>query len=542
LRTAFTPAASVEFNRTVMTTPPRLRLALVIPGAVSLGAYEAGVLAALLGLIRESGGAIVVDTIVGASAGAITGTILAHSLLTGADARHLEELWLEQTSIENLLRGRRARGRAPAPLHASVLERWASEAIGAGAEDGGQAEPIVLVTSITNLRGVRYRIARLEDERAHVDADTYRDARAFVLSAGTDAEGWRSAIGAAIASAANGMAFGPVKLRRRRSEYPRSVQWDGEAEQEFWYTDGGTVFNVPLGFALDAVFDPDAVLERDAAAALGRERTGDTRLFVLVHPHPTSPPKQWPPDGGTPSFFGASVRAFNASRAQSIYDDLRRMEKTNTRIATRVDLQSALLTALPREGGDGQAGDGLRAALAAAAERAMARKAGVRSAISGRDVADEHASLEARVAARSPGAMNVFDLVDFLLDEATGTGGKQSARLDVVSPEIDAPGVDATTLLAGEPLGHFFGFALRRARESDFGLGHRNMQTWWRGYASEDGTDPALAKLAVPDHPLARRPAEGGLSTRDVPTGRRLVLGVRLAGRYARELARTIVR
>ena len=92
------------------------RIALVIPGAVSLGAYEAGALTALLRLIRASGGAIVVDTIVGASAGSVTGALLAHALLTGRGDEDLEDLWVRQTSITNLLAGKGAPGRPRAPL------------------------------------------------------------------------------------------------------------------------------------------------------------------------------------------------------------------------------------------------------------------------------------------------------------------------------------------------------------------------------------------------------------------------------------------
>jgi predicted acylesterase/phospholipase RssA len=54
-------------NRTVDRTEPALRIAL--------GAYEAGALTA-----RASEGRIVIDTIVGASAGSVTGALVAHAL------------------------------------------------------------------------------------------------------------------------------------------------------------------------------------------------------------------------------------------------------------------------------------------------------------------------------------------------------------------------------------------------------------------------------------------------------------------------------
>jgi len=47
----------------------KLRIGLTISGAVSLGAYEGGALAALLVAVQEMQGAVVVDAITGASAG-----------------------------------------------------------------------------------------------------------------------------------------------------------------------------------------------------------------------------------------------------------------------------------------------------------------------------------------------------------------------------------------------------------------------------------------------------------------------------------------
>src|SRR5258705_260935 len=82
-----------------MPAVPELRLALVVPGAASLGAYEAGALTALLRIVRASGGRVVVDTIVGASAGPVGGAVLGPARRRG---------------LRGAVRAARARGRLPA--------------------------------------------------------------------------------------------------------------------------------------------------------------------------------------------------------------------------------------------------------------------------------------------------------------------------------------------------------------------------------------------------------------------------------------------
>ena len=61
---------------------PKLRLSLTIPGAVSLGAYEGGALAALILAARTLGEEnVLIDTIASASAGSITALLTARALL-----------------------------------------------------------------------------------------------------------------------------------------------------------------------------------------------------------------------------------------------------------------------------------------------------------------------------------------------------------------------------------------------------------------------------------------------------------------------------
>jgi len=502
---------------------PSVRLALVIAGAVSLGAYEAGALTALTRLIRESKGAIVVDTIAGASAGSITAVLLAHALLTGAGEDDLQELWVTLTSIDTMLKGRPKPGRPPAPLSTRLLEDWAA---GAVARRGTpiQTEPIATVLSVTNIRGLRYRIAQGISGRT-VPADTFRDARTFLLTPDTD---WAGPIETALASAANAFAFAPVQMERRREEYPSEVEFPA-TRAAFWYTDGGTVYNEPLGFAIDAINDPGSL-------RIDRERPqGGERLFLLVHPDPSSPPAMWPVGGGRPTFRAASLRSWlKLAMSQSLLDDLRRMEKTNSRIVARWQVQTALSTLL----GDVPA-EQASAMVRSMSANAVRRKVVVRG-ITGRALDERLQRLvDAVEGAGTLDGGTMMELLDFTLDEATGTGFKEVFDVEVVSPELDPSGRSPHDLLAGEKMAHFFGFALVAARESDFGLGYTHFRLWWERFASQPPPGwPALPALGIPPHPLEAKATGGELGLASLGLWRKLWLGLRLGIRYVREMVR----
>ncbi len=508
---------------------PQVRLALVISGAVSLGAYEAGALTGLLRLIRASNGSIVVDTIAGASAGSITGLILAHALLSGAGEDDLEELWVRLASIETMLKGRAKPGRPSAPLTTTALEDWAAGALARSGPQPIQTEPIAMVLSITNIRGLRYDLAQAIPGRT-VQADTFRDARAFLLEQGVN---WADPMQTALASGANAFAFAPVRLDRHRSEYPPSVEFPKGDPAHFWYTDGGTVYNEPLGFAIDAITDPDALqVQRPPQRLVDPD---GKRLFLLVHPDPSAPPEVWPPGGGDPTFRSASLRAMTKlAPSQSAFDDLRRLEKTNSRILARWQVQAALTTLLGRL--SAEEGSEVVRRMAGVTVR---RKVVVRS-LTGGEIGADLQALAAAVDATEPlDPATMFSLVDVALDEASGTGSKDIIDVEVVSPELDLEHRRPHDILAGEKMGHFFGFALSAARESDFGLGYGHFRLWWEAFRAmpPEGWQ-ALPGIPVPAHPLEEKATGGELSLKDIGTWTKLRLAVRLGWRYLREVLR----
>lgn len=494
-----------------MTEGSPLRVALVLPGAVSLGSYEAGALTALLKLVRASNGRIVVDTVVGASAGSVTGLLFAHALLTDkASDDNLRQLWVEQASIQNLLKGGYGPGQARGPLSTRRLERWADRVFESDASRAAATEPIAYVASLANLRGMRYGIAQARGRVVH--ADTFRDAKAVMLASAADCV---AAMPAAVASAANAFAFPPVLLRRHKAEYPANVALsEDEAARGFWYTDGGTVYNMPLGFALEAVFKPDEL-------QIDREPTLGPRLVVLVHPHPSEPPAQWPTDDPIPAFVRTGIRALNMSREQSMFDDLRRLEKTNTRIRAKSALGDTLRQLL-----NGPGGEQLAESLHALGRERLARRE----------------RIKAQIAQSPPAPVGEPDEpaveIDRLLDEIAGTRGKGLADVHFVSPDLDPSHRHPAELLAGERLGHFFGFAHKGARESDFGLGYYHLRVWWESLP--DTADAEIAAL-LPSINLEHHDLEhhGHTASKvgpwSLPRRTLVLLGLRLGFRYLSE-------
>jgi hypothetical protein len=504
--------------------PPRatatepLRIGLIVAGAVSLGSYEAGAMTALMNLVRGSDGQIVIDTIVGASAGSISGLLLAHALLRGERSPTQLDLWVEKTDMRVLLKRRPIAGRPRGPLSPADLLDWAAQQL-RDAPGGIQREPIAVVMSIANLQGLSYRMA-MQSHEEPVRADTFRDAIAFWLTPDTEDEVWSEAMDAAEASSAHAFAFSAVRLARERSDYPPEVVIES-TQPRFWYTDGGTVYNEPFGLALDAVYSP-----HDLGPHIPeRETANESRLFLLVHPHPADPLSPWPPGGSQPLFAQSSLRAFNMQRAQSLYEDMLKLEKYNGRVRWRARIEQAMSNA------GLESADWVRTIADEAASERAARRAKTKggSEPSGPDTAPERSNIAT------------------ILDAATGTAGKRLAWVEVVSPDIDArvrtEGATMSQLLAGERLGHFLGFAAQEARRSDFRLGYENLATWWRGDDTLEGFRGKcdLPALDVPPHECSRWPWKGDFSLADVPWTTRTWWSIVLLRRYFQE-ARALLR
>jgi predicted acylesterase/phospholipase RssA len=437
----------------------KLRIGLTISGAISLGAYEGGGLAALLVAVQEMRGAVVVDAITGASAGAITSVLTARCLVRGCDpVEAMKTSWVDLPDLKRL----KARDRR-SPLSAEVLADGARELLGTGAgglTDGPpekqQAEEVRLALTMASLGGYHYRIKALEQGTV-VGAITYVDWAEFRLRRETSAVEWGSAAEMALASAANAIGFPPKLVKRSAEDIERARRagvMNPPDPNGAWYTDGGTVDNEPFGRLLDLLGDDDV----------------DRRLLILVHPTPTRTPRPslWTDPNRQPRWTRTGLRANNIKGEQSIYDDLRRLEKTNTRLLWTREASERIAAMLER---------------VSTAESRAAIRAELEDIID--DLQEKHVTLNRQIERSDPepetridGGEDLADLLTTVIRRATGLAGKRPVNVEVVTPDLDPSSAPADQLLAGERLGHFFGFLDVKFRRSDFALGYRNMQVF----------------------------------------------------------------
>ncbi len=260
----------------------KLRLSLTIPGAVSLGAYEGGALAALVVAARTLGEeTILIDTIASASAGSITGLLTARALLRGCDpVALLTKAWVENVSFDTL-----KSKDTQSPLSAEALDAMANQVLGQGgvpegAQSTWQSEPITLSMAVNTLAGFTYEIANLTRDTS-VSASTFLDFYTVKLDNTDDASVYLTHAQGAIASGSNAMGFPPKLLNRKadQAEYGR-----------------GRSGRFPRGRA-DLVHRRRHGRQRAPGADHRHRRRGHQRRRPPLPPHPHGPGRTHVPDG-----------------------------------------------------------------------------------------------------------------------------------------------------------------------------------------------------------------------------------------------------
>jgi predicted acylesterase/phospholipase RssA len=465
-------------------------MALTMSGAIALGAFEGGALAALLAAVQAANekqpGALRVDAIAGASAGSITAVLAARTLLAGLDpVATMYGAWVSAPQLRDL------RDKSASPLSVEHV-RAQAERLLAGEQNPKciQGAAIRVHMALGCLRGLDYRIGRVGGPP--VPANTYIDWAEWLID-GNKPIGWYTSengpIDAALASGAHAAAFPPCGLDRSAPDiqavYARNGVEGFPPSKFLWYTDGGTIDNEPLGRALDIAQEQDASAD---------DPLGDAaRLHLLLTPDPARPRTGndvWSTRSPAPSWAMTGLRAVKLLRVQRLYDDLRRVEKLNSRIAWTRQLEATLLPLL-EDGGD-------------AAPALEAFIAGVHADKAALDGPDRSLTITAEPNTEFAATLReAFDL-------ATGLSGKRDVAVSVVSPlvlpEVSSGEIAPRELLAGEFLGHFGGFLNESLRENDFALGYRCMLTWLSGDAglAAHGLDEALAATAIAGGQSAR--------------------------------------
>jgi predicted acylesterase/phospholipase RssA len=480
----------------------RLRIALTISGAVALGAYEGGALAALLSAIgplcEGEDPPVRIDAVGGSSAGSITGMLAARCLLEGIDPVYvMREAWVRRDSLPVMRTDARH-----APLSLDALRRMSLDLLDprdrAGAPthrvEGRQHAPIRIVMALASLRGLEYRVPSLSARRP-VRATTSLDWATFTFSSGQPARELvepprGSPADVALASAANALAFPPVLLDRSGDEdgyrargivnFPRS--------KHLWYTDGGILDSEPLTRTLDLVREADLDSPPDTR-----------RVQLLIHPNPTGAPTgtAWADENYPPTWLATLLRARDLQRTQSLYDDLQQLEQINTRLDWTGLLFDEIGPVL--DGLDRDASELLREALTHAIGVIEGQRRALRA----------HEADPAAAAPQPVPDKPVGELLRDAVARIAGVAGKERIALEVVSPLAlpEAATTPASHMLAGEFLFHFGGFLSEPLRQSDFDLGYRSTLAWLRGGGlREHGLDEALDDQALARAERAYRP------------------------------------
>lgn len=292
-------------NNLPRPTDRRRKVALVLPGAVSLGSFEAGVVDALLeSLETPAPPPFTIDILVGASAGAMVAALAGLHLSRGACRERLK-VWT-RVNMDALTDFRQPRpdprrwpyrdpGSYRSLLSSAYIEKLARdsliEPVSGPPGPGGAAEILVKMTLS--------RLDAIAEPRRYFGINStdlsVSEAVSFRLKPGqplpeigTEKRLWERIAGAALASGAFPVAFDPFPISY--SDRVASAEtWEsatGSApgiaahpyrDRNYYYTDGGVLDNRPLKRTMDAIRE----LNRDAPLF------DPERLIVFVLPRPT---------------------------------------------------------------------------------------------------------------------------------------------------------------------------------------------------------------------------------------------------------------
>lgn len=419
-----------------------LRLSITLPGSASLGAYQAGAVAALavvINSLRSRGTSVHVDAVGGSSAGAFVAVLVSHCLLTGRDApRLLSETWVEEVDIE-LLRS----GGSDAPLATDDLRNKLESFLGDTEGHPYRVHeplptPIRIHVGLTGLMGFTVPI---DTGPSRLSGLSYVDWVEYVLQPGHDDQALlepadTSIIDAVLTSATHPAAFKPRLLDRRadREAYRERGVDNLPDHARLWYTDGGLIESRPVGRILEAA-------RRQSRASPGR---AGRRLHLVIDPRSSGPSAEgkWSDPDCDHSWLDGLRRAASIVPTQALHDDLRGVADVNDRLRRLDDLSDELADRLQ---------------LPASAH-------------------DQRQRLRAELA------------------QLGGLDRKEIVDIDMISPLLLTEGDDdgVNDLLAGDFIGAFGGFLETSIRRSDFAVGWESSRRWAeRALPSLIGTDGA---------------------------------------------------
>ncbi len=327
------------------------RISLVMSGAVSLGSYHAGVLLTellyCLDSHRRAGKPYEFDVATGASAGAITGAIVAYAVMNNFARRDgLHKAWVELASIDRtfggpppkaLLSGDAVRAFArdcmPPPLAVAAPASFAPARMHLGFTLSNLTGRNRRVEVPNNPGGGRFDSTFFDDVRTYRVTRGAPDGAADAPRrdwAGEAQATWDDVTGSAIASGSFPLAFPPALLPRRLWEMAQLADPVPDP-LAYLYVDGGTFNNQPIGQAVRLSHEAD---DRDP---------GPGRKYLFVNAAAAN--DDLGPDS---SLLDIGRRLVNCIFAQSRTSDWTRTLLTDTRIRWR-DSVFDMLTEMARD-------------------------------------------------------------------------------------------------------------------------------------------------------------------------------------------------
>lgn len=299
------------------------RVALVLSGAVSLGSYEGGAVTELLcGFATHNQASpqsrFIIDIIVGASAGSMTGALMAKTLLYDRTIeKAFHSAWVDEVDISKLLE--------PSPgqtvLSNRIVNDIAKRYLGmpeastnphlawkVGPDDAEiDKETIALAFALSNLNGVEFDV-ETQHRTSGLGTTIFSDWVEFEIGIEKrlSKEEWENFRDAALASGAFPIAFEHKVVNRRRSDFSPGKLYDGAKDPlPTDYVDGGLFDNEPLGLALRIAKEKDSDKQ-------------DERIFILVDPYLSdlSPFGPFPKNIPLKTLFGRLVRVVLGGASQ----------------------------------------------------------------------------------------------------------------------------------------------------------------------------------------------------------------------------------
>jgi predicted acylesterase/phospholipase RssA len=489
----------------------KIRLALSVSGAVSLGSYQAGVIYELFDLMQklQDRANFTIDVITGASAGSVNSAILALAMMY--DPKLIDftkRIWLEGLDISALLE--KVDDPWESLLCNKVILKLKSDIVDAVKASSAVAakhfpDRVKLGLTLTNLSGIPYHV-QFTNIKKSFQLTTFADWYTVELNKGDRSAKTLTEIDhmldIAIASAAFPFAFPAQRLKRRCADYQyTALKPTPSGKVEFIYVDGGVFNNEPINRA------------RELADQLDREDT--ERTYLLVDPTPPQTADAF----SDSKMLSTGKRLIPAIFTEAHFRDWSQALKVNQRIEWQERFIKALRTKTSPLGfssvdtGFSQAVNKIADEIADfKARKAKKDKDSYLETNLGRIYKTLSSHQALALQEDQGGSHEYLAKLIFILENIAGLREKKILDLRLIIPPEDG-------MLAGDFLISFGGFFSIKFREHDFNIGRSAGREFISNPKSEGGLgvdlsgfrleatpyDASLNEISIKDAPLEHR-------------------------------------